>query len=46
MGTKEMLFLLTSGRNGQEKLLRKARAVLPCDSAAQMMGGCSRKRKM
>lgn len=40
---KEMPFLLTSGRNGHEAPLRKARAVLPFGSAAPMRGAFSRK---
>lgn len=45
MRMKEMSFLLMSGRNGQEMLLRNARAVLPFDSA-QTHGAFSRKGKI
>lgn len=46
MRMKEMPFLLMSGRNGQETLLRNARAVLPFDSVAQTHGAFSRKGKI
>lgn len=41
MRMKKMPFLLTSSRHGQETQPRKARAVLPLDSVAQMYGAFS-----
>lgn len=46
MRMKDMPFLFTSGRNGQEMLLRKVRAVLPFDAVGQMCGAFSRKGKI
>lgn len=47
MRMKEMPFLLVSGRNGQETLLRKARAAVPVESVAQKKcGAFSRKAEI